>query len=187
MNLRVAFGPRGLLLLLLLLLVPFAAAGCAGRRTIDVAAMPGAPSLPDAMATLSTTDYFATARVRRPTPCQIAFDVVLAQSNAADLFQQLVDSATLPGKLYGLTGLWLTDRAAYAEAAPTLLATRDQITCLSSSGPIFPPAGALVRHPDEDDIDSGIIPLEFEGFATQEFAALTENAALASDGPDRRQ
>ncbi|OYW74750.1 MAG: hypothetical protein B7Z37_16275 [Verrucomicrobia bacterium 12-59-8] len=50
------------------------------------------------------------------TPAVVwAFRDLLAEKNADAAFKSLLQEATLPGRLYGLCGLWFTDQAAFKE------------------------------------------------------------------------
>ena len=140
----------------------------------DLVALQGTGALGDAMATLATTDYFATARVGSragPTPCTRAFAVVLDQPDAIALFGRLVNGASLPGRLYGLCGLWLTDKPAYQAAAPAFEALSEPIKCWHGCWGSTLTAREIIRSWDpakRSDIDSGAIPRGLAVYAAEQ-------------------
>ena len=94
---------------------------------------PAAPAMTVDAATraVSTADVFAAKHVGYggwPSPEYAAFDVILAQPDAADRLDRLARTATPAGRLYGLLGLRRTDPRRYAAAATGLARSEVLVT-----------------------------------------------------------
>jgi hypothetical protein len=110
----------------LIVLMPLLSVGCgadsAGPGTSSASPDNGSPSgdPPGAYATLLEAGVYATGGIgfAGTLPDEVlAFRELLPLPNASALYARLVDEASLPGQMYGLSGLYLTDRGAFALAA----------------------------------------------------------------------
>ncbi len=109
--------------------------GCSpSRPAFRPTATPTAREHDRALALLMTTDVFADGHVGidgAPSEQAMAFYVVLHSPRAAASFTALVENGSLPGKLYGLSGLYLTDRRAFKRSAEPFRASTDTVPTYS--------------------------------------------------------
>ncbi len=104
------------------------ASGCLHSRRLY---RPTAEEHDTALALLMTTEEFAGSHVSidgAPSPQALAFYTVLHSPQAADSFADLVERGSLPGKLYGLSGLYLADREAFEQAVVPFTTSADTVT-----------------------------------------------------------
>ena len=101
-----------------------------------------------------------------------AFAVLLSRSDAPQTFQDFVRDATPVGKLYGLCGLYLVDKAAYDAALPDLAASQDVVRYQRSCEVFQVPVSTLIRKPSAEswrfDISSGQFPEALRAYAGAE-------------------
>lgn len=166
---------------------PPAASVASASASTPVPVAPVAIAAPDAVATLRSASTFDDVRIGYSgslSPNVAAFRQVLAGPGAAAAFHDLVEHGTPAGRLYGVAGLYLADRPAFAPAVDRLAATGGDVmrfqgceqgqdhvkSVLRSPGParIVVAAGetldaARARAPRGAacDIEGGCIPLSF--------------------------
>lgn len=153
----------------------------------DAGSVPEAVAATDAVGTLRSATTFDDVHIGYSgslSPNVAAFRQVLARPGAADVFRDLVEHGTPAGRLYGVSGLYLADRPAFAPAVARLSAAGGDVTrfqgceqgqdhvasVLRSPGParVVVAAGetleaARARAPRGAacDIEGGCIPLSF--------------------------
>ncbi|MCE5230624.1 hypothetical protein LLG95_13670 [bacterium] len=121
-----------------------------------------------ARATLLQTEVFATTSVgfKPKTSDQVkAFRVILAQPNARDEFRILLINGKLAGRLYGLCGLYLTDRKTFDQSAKPYLAMKQPIGFMEADTFRQEPVCNIVSNTRAgiSDIISGEFPNDFAG------------------------
>src|SRR5262245_37609038 len=111
--------------------------------------------------TLRTAEVFARSRVgaiSRTPPQVVAWRRLLGHERADEYFKELIVSASLAGQLYGLAGVYFTDRASLAALAGPFKIRPETVetafTCVSSLTDVR----ELV-----DRIENGVLPAEFLG------------------------
>lgn len=150
-------------------------------------AAPVADAAPDALAMLRTATTFDDVHVGYSgslSPNVAAFRQVLAGPGAAAAFRDLVEHGTPAGRLYGVAGLYLADRPAFAPAVARLSAAGGDVTrfqgCEQGQDHVAsvlrsPGAARIVVAPGESldaararaprgaacDVEGGCIPLSF--------------------------
>jgi hypothetical protein len=150
---------------LLLLLPIFALVGCASAGSScwqDLAPAPketvdGSERVRRAYHLLEQTDTFASAYIGAggAPSCQVeAFQVVLGSRNAAEAFAALVDHGHLEGQLYGLAGLYLTDRETFDRLLPHYASLEDPVEVLMGCVGYVQPVSAIVISPIALDPDA---------------------------------
>jgi hypothetical protein len=103
------------------------ASGCSQSR---VPYQPTAEEHDNALALLMGTEQFAQGGWS-PFPQEFAFCTVLYSPHAAASFADLVERGSLPGKLYGLSGLYLADREAFERAVVPFTTSTDAVMTLT--------------------------------------------------------
>jgi hypothetical protein len=96
----------------------------------DDGTSPSGDKLPAEYRLLRSADMFEGAAVGfgGTTPeVVLAFRKILAHPQGDLYFKRLLDEATLPGRLYGLAGVYFTDQEALAELAPPYLDSNAQV------------------------------------------------------------
>lgn len=94
-----------------------------------------AASRANAISVLMNSDEFADTHVgyaANPSRQYEAFRIVLVQPDAIRIFNDLTKQATLSGKLYGLCGLYLLDRAAFDRER--IVFAKDETTVMTFTG-----------------------------------------------------
>jgi len=94
------------------------------------AAVQARSSVRKAYRLLEETERFASVHVgiAGAPSCQVmAFQALLRSRDAAGAFSALVDNGTLEGQLYGLAGLYLTDRPAFDRLLPRYATMTDSV------------------------------------------------------------
>jgi hypothetical protein len=80
------------------------------------------------------------------TPAHLtAWRELLSHKNADKCFKRLVSHATLPGQLYGLTGLYYTDRPSLTTLAAPYLRRQDAVKTIVACFVADTPVGEIVE------------------------------------------
>ena len=119
---------------------------------------------------LMHVEYIATSHVGRtskPSKAGLWFAVLLNEPTAETDFMTLVQDAKLPGRLYGLCGLYLVNQQAYRSTVGYFAQLSDAVTYWQGCVRMDLPAKDLVRssNPTILDIDSGRLPTDLLSLA----------------------
>ena len=153
MNPTTRTGAYGLLGALLLL----ACTGCydlIGSGAADPGSLDLSPEGEAAYRLLAKTDFFGThyAGIAAITSEEAKAFAVLYEEPAEvrdDAFGRLFERATLAGQIYGLSGLYLTDRDRYEAAAPRYRRERREVESASGCTSYRASAAHLTRRIDD--------------------------------------
>lgn len=124
----------------------------------------------EALYLLDASDCFKMSHVGRTgetPPEAVAFRDLLREPAAIDAFHALTESNRLPARLYGLCGLYLTDRALYeAQARSVQLRGGEVCTEMGCIRDKYPVAG-VIGHGESDrwEIANGHWPADLAGSA----------------------
>lgn len=78
------------------------------------------------------------------------FQTILREPDAAELFKYLFGEATTAGKLYAVSGLYLTDQEAFRKAAESLKTSIEMVPMLEGCLMVYLPAGKIVESDAEN-------------------------------------
>jgi hypothetical protein len=126
------------------------------------------PTRAEALERLRTATTFESAHIGEAgilSPNVAAFRVVLASPGAVAAFRDLAASASIAGRLYGLSGLYLTAPSEVDAAAARLLASGGKVPAMYGCIRMDDQVADIVRRPDSGqcDIVTGCYPEAFVG------------------------
>jgi len=119
----------------------------------------------DAVSSLSQVKLFAFGGIGiagTPSPGQTLFQQVLAGSEPLEHFRTVLKEGTPEARLYALCGLWVLDRAAFADAAASIKA--DKRTSVQTA------AGCMISHQDVSSIARSIEEGRFDHYLSKKRA-----------------
>jgi hypothetical protein len=136
---------------------------------------------------LLKTDTFASSHVGSDGTLSTqvrAFRRVLAEPDAASAFGDLVRRGRMAGQLYGLSGLYLTDRAAFERAVTPYRSSTESVLTFSGCVMFRAPVAELIE--DKEYPTSGIagggLPRTFQGDSRRRRASQGTSAPSSSQG-----
>jgi len=138
----------------------------------DFAARDAPVDLDEALGMLHEATYAASARVfraGRPDGQALAFAWVLAQPDATRHFAGLLEAKTRAAQLYGLCGLYLTDRALFEKVVDRFRSLDETVPFIQGCLVGDRPVSEIVSSPNQTrkDIESGSWPRDLERLALE--------------------
>ncbi len=99
--------------------------------------------------------------VLAPSSQSVAFHVLREETDAREVFLDLLDRGTLAGQLYGLCGLYLVDREEFHARLPKYLSEQAPVYFANGCVHAILPVSQVVQN-DSDDIVGGAIPEDLD-------------------------